>query len=125
VERDRSNGEQPAADGTVASTGGVFYVKGVGAHATSTVDLASAGCTRFTSHAGIDGEVTNSAASVVFSVIGDGVTLYTSPTVTVASGPVAIDVNISGRSSLRLAVADAGNGKDHDHATWADARLLC
>ncbi|HZM84759.1 MAG TPA: NPCBM/NEW2 domain-containing protein [Candidatus Limnocylindrales bacterium] len=125
VERNQSNGEQASADGVVASTGSAFYVKAVGAHASSTVDLSSAGCTRFTASAGIDGEVTNSAASVVFSVTGDGTTLYTSPTVTVASGPVAIDVNISGRSSLRLAVSDAGNGIAYDHATWADARLLC
>lgn len=125
AERNQSNGEQAAADGTVASTGGALYVKGVGTHASSTIDLATAGCTRFTASAGIDGEVTNSTASVVFSVAGDGTALYTSPTVTIASGPVTIDLNISGRSSLRLAVSDAGNGINSDHATWADARLLC
>ncbi len=125
VERDQSNGELAAADGTVASTGGVFYIKAIGTHAASTVDLSVAGCARFTASAGIDAEVTGSAASVVFAVIADGTTLYTSPTVTVASGPVAVDLNITGRSALRLSATDAGNGITSDHATWADARLLC
>lgn len=83
------------------------------------------GCERFTAAAGIDGEVDNAAAAVTFSVIADGVTLYTSPTVTVASGPLAIDLNITGRSSLRLVVGDGGNGVDFDHATWASPLLLC
>jgi len=125
VERNQSNGEQPAGDGSVASTGGVLYVKAVGAHAASNVELSVSGCERFTASAGIDGEVTNSAASVVFSVIADGTTLYTSPTVTVASGPVTVDLNITGRTILRLVVGNAGNGINYDHATWADARLLC
>ncbi|HEX6682333.1 MAG TPA: NPCBM/NEW2 domain-containing protein [Candidatus Limnocylindrales bacterium] len=125
VERDQSNGEQPAGDGTVASTGGIHYVKAIGAHAASTVDLAVSGCERFTAAAGIDGEVTNSAASVVFTVSADGTTLYTSAAVTVATGPVTIDLNITGRTSLRLAVSDAGNGISYDHATWAGPVLLC
>jgi alpha-galactosidase len=125
VERDQSNGDQPTADGVVASVGGVFYVKAIGTHAASTVDLSAGGCERFTASVGIDGEVTSSAASVVFTVAADGTTIFTSPTVTLAGGPVAIDLNITGRSALRLSVTDSGNGNNSDHATWADARLLC
>jgi alpha-galactosidase len=125
VERDQSNGEQPAADGVVASVGGVFYVKAIGAHASSTVDLSVSGCERFTAFAGIDGEVTSSVASVVFTVAADGTTIYTSPTVTLASGPVTIDLDITGRAAVRLSITDAGNGNNSDHGTWADARLLC
>jgi alpha-galactosidase len=125
AERDQSNGEQAAGDGVAASTGGVFHPKAIGVHAASTVDLSVAGCERFTASAGIDGEIVNSTASVVFSVIADGVTLYTSPTVTLSSGSVPVDLNITGRSSLRLAVSDAGNGVDYDHATWSSPTLLC
>lgn len=125
VERNQSNGEIPANDGVVPSLGEVFYVKAIGAHSTSTVDTSVAGCERFTAFAGIDGEVTSSTASVTFSVIADATTLYTSPAVTVGTGPVAIDLDITGRSSLRLAVGDAGNGNGWDHATWANPRLLC
>lgn len=126
AERDQSNGEQPAGDGVVPTVGGVSYVKAFGVHASSDVNVSLGGvCERFTAIGGVDGEVTSSTASVVFTVIADGVTLYTSPTVTVASGPVVIDLNVTGRSNLRLLVGDAGNGISFDHADWADARLLC
>jgi alpha-galactosidase len=60
------------------------------------------------------------------SIVGnaDGVTLYTSPTVT-STSPVQVDVTLAGRTTLHLTVADAGDGKDFDHADGADARLLC
>src|SRR5581483_9503236 len=125
AERDQSNGETPSGDGVVLTTGAVSYVRGFGVHATSDLTLSTTGCSRFTAYAGIDGEVTNSAASVVFSVVADGTTIYTSPTVTVASGPVTVDLNISGRSTVHLLVGDAGNGNSYDHADWADARLSC
>jgi alpha-galactosidase len=60
----------------------------------------------------------------VFSLVADGVTVYTSPTVT-ATSPVQVDASISGRSTLHLVVGDGGDGKGYDHADWADARLLC
>ena len=37
----------------------------------------------------------------------------------------AISVNVSGRSQLRLVVANGGDGTDSDHADWADAKLAC
>jgi alpha-galactosidase len=116
-----SNGEQVARDGKVPSLSGVSYVKAFGVHAASdlTVNLGGA-CKRFTAIAGVDDEATFSAASVVFSVVADGVTLYTSPTVTLASGPVTIDLNVTGRNTLHLLVGDAGNGNSYDHADWAD-----
>jgi alpha-galactosidase len=126
AERNQSNGEAGASDGVVPTVGGVSYVKSVGVHASADVTLTLGGsCERFTASAGVDGEVAAFAPSVVFSVIADGVTLYTSPTVTTASGAVPIDLNVTGRSSLRLVVSDAGNGITHDHANWAGARLTC
>jgi alpha-galactosidase len=126
AERNSSNGEAAPGDGIVPATGGVHYVKAVGVHAPSDITLNLGGaCERFTAAAGIDGEVTSSAASVVFSVVADGTAIYTSPAVTVASGPAAVDLNVTGRSSLRLIVTDAGNGIDYDHADWAGARLVC
>jgi alpha-galactosidase len=123
AERDQSNGEQPAADGSVISVAGVTYPKGVGAHAAGDISVPLSGaCGRFTAVAGIDAE-TAGQGSVVFSVLGDGVTLYTSPTVT-AGSPVTVDVAVSGRATLRLVVSGAGS-IDFDHADWADARLLC
>ncbi|MEU7866312.1 NPCBM/NEW2 domain-containing protein [Dactylosporangium sp. NPDC049140] len=123
AERDVSNGEQAAADGSVLTVGGVSYPKGVGAHAAADITVPSSGCTRFTAVAGLDAEVGTSSTGVTFSVLGDGTTLYTSPTVT-AAAPAAIDVDVSGRAALRLVVGGAGS-IDYDHADWADARLVC
>jgi alpha-galactosidase len=124
AERDMSNGEQPAADGSVLTVGGVSYPKGVGTHAAADVTVPLAGaCTRFTAVAGLDAEVGTSSTGVTFSVLGDGTTLYTSPTVT-AGAPATIDVDVSGRTNLRLVVGSAGS-IDYDHADWADARLIC
>ncbi|WP_432977887.1 NPCBM/NEW2 domain-containing protein [Dactylosporangium sp. CA-233914] len=124
AERDMSNGEQAAGDGSVLTVGGVSYPKGVGAHAAGDVTVPLGGaCSRFTAVAGLDAEVGTSSTGVTFSVLGDGVTLYSSPTVT-AGAPVAVDVDVSGRANLRLVVGSAGS-IDFDHADWADARLVC
>ncbi|WP_238006080.1 NPCBM/NEW2 domain-containing protein [Dactylosporangium sp. AC04546] len=124
AERDASNGEQPAGDGSALTVGGVTYPKGVGAHAASDVTVPLGGaCSRFTAVAGLDAEVGTSSTGVTFSVLGDGVTLWTSPTVT-AGAPVALDVSVAGRTNLRLVVGSAGS-VDYDHADWADARLIC
>ncbi len=124
AERDTSNGEQAAGDGSVITVGGVTYPKGVGVHAAGDLTVPLGGtCSRFTAVAGIDAEVGTSSTGVVFSVVADGVTLWTSPTVT-AAAPAAVDVAVTGRTNLRLVTTGAGS-IDHDHADWADARLIC
>jgi alpha-galactosidase len=126
AERDQSNGETAAGDGIVPTVGGVSYVKAAGVHANSDLSVSLGGaCERFTAVAGVDGEASGPDASVVFSVVADGTTLFTSPTVTSTTAPVAVDLNVTGRSTLRLVVTDSGNGKSHDHADWAGARLVC
>lgn len=124
AERDTSNGEQATGDGSLITVGGVSYPKGVGVHAAGDLSVPLGGaCSRFTAVAGIDAEVGTSSTGVVFSVVADGVTLWTSPTVT-AAAPAAVDVAVAGRSTLRLVTAGAGS-IDFDHADWADARLIC
>ena len=102
---------------------GAFYPKGLGVHAASDVAIGVSGCSWFTAVLGIDAE-TAGRGTVVFSLVADGVTVYTSPTVN-STSPVQADVSISGRSTLHLVVGDGGDGKGYDHADWADARLLC
>jgi alpha-galactosidase len=123
AERDQSNGEQAPSDGSALSVGGVVYPRGVGVHAASDISVPIT-CSRFTAVVGIDAETAN-RGSVVFSVLGDGVTLYTSPVVTSATGGVLVDVATAGRSTLRLVVSNGGDSIDYDHANWADARLIC
>jgi hypothetical protein len=59
---------------------------------------------------------------VVFIIVGDGETLYTSPTVIQTSEPVPVDVSIAGVSELVLIVdpLEAGNC---DWAFWGDPFL--
>lgn len=72
AERDQSNGERPAADGSVSTVNGVHYPKGIGTHAASDITVPLDGaCTRFTAVAGIDAE-TSGRGTVVFSVVADG-----------------------------------------------------
>jgi alpha-galactosidase len=123
AERDQSNGEQLASDGSVQAVNGAFYPKGIGVHAASDVAIAVSGCSRFAAVLGVDAETTG-RGSVAFSLVADGVTIYTSPTVT-STSPVQVDADISGRTTLHLIVGDGGDGKGYDHADWADARLLC
>jgi len=63
------------------------------------------------------------AGTVIFTVSGDGNLLYTSKTVTYESGPVQIDVDVSGVRSLVLEVLDADGTDLLDFSVWADGKL--
>ena len=125
AERDRSNGEQGAADGRTLTLNGATYAKGVGTHAASDIRVAiPSGCTTFTAVIGVDDEV-GANGSVTFQVFGDAASLFTSAIKRGSDAGQAISVNVSGRSQLRLVVGDGGDGTDSDHADWADAKLAC
>lgn len=125
VERDRSNGETGAGDGRTLTIGGVTFAKGLGVHAASEVRYAlAAGCTSFTAQVGLDDE-TGTSGSVVFQVWTDGVKSYDSGVLTGSGGPVALNVNVTGKTDLRLVVTDGADGVSSDHADWADAKLAC
>jgi PKD repeat protein len=125
VERDRSNGESAAGDGRVLTLNGTTYAKGLGAHAVGEVRVPiPAGCTTFSAVIGVDDEV-GSNGSVIFTVLGDSTTLFTSAIKRGADAGQLINVDMSGRSELRLALADGGDNNWFDHADWADAKLVC
>jgi hypothetical protein len=124
VERDRSNGEQGAADGRTINLNGVTYAKGLGVHATSDITYALNGqYTAFLCDIGVDDEV-GSGGSLVFQAWLDGVLAYHSGTMTGASATKSINLNVSGKTTLRLVVSNAGDGNAYDHGDWAGARLL-
>ncbi|MEM7081249.1 MAG: NPCBM/NEW2 domain-containing protein [Pseudomonadota bacterium] len=126
AERDMSNGETAAGDGTTLSIRGTTYAKGVGVHAVSQIDIDVAGdYSRFKSTLGVDDEVVDTACgSVQFSVFGDDLPLYTSPVLDYQSGAVDVDLGIAGVSTLSLRVNDGGDNINCDHADWANAHLL-
>lgn len=126
-ERDASNGEDGAGDGLPLTINGVVYAKGLGIHAFSDLRFTvPAGCTQFRAVVGIDDEVSNPAASVVFEVWNDSTArLYQSPAEkTAADAGTPIAVNITGVATLRL-VAIQGASDAFDHGDWANAVLVC
>jgi glucose/arabinose dehydrogenase len=122
-ERDRSNGEQGASDGGTITLNGVTFAKGLGVHAQSDLTFALAGqYSRFEARIGLDDEV-GSAGSVVFRVLTDGgVQLFNSGAMTGSSATQTVNVDVTGRQTLRLIVDTNGNNFD-DHADWGDAKL--
>jgi hypothetical protein len=122
-ERDRANGEQGAADGGQLTIRGNVYPKGIGTHAPSSLTYALGGAySRFQSFIGID-DAAGQQGSVIFSVVADGTTVYTSPLLTRASAVQFIDLSVTGVQYLRL-VANPSGDAGWDWADWADAKLL-
>ncbi|MET8804950.1 beta-galactosidase [Streptomyces sp. NPDC004546] len=125
VERDSSVGEQAAGDGRPIRIAGAAYAKGLGTNSVSDVELYLAGtCSRLTADVGVDDE-TGGAGTVTFSVIADGKTLVTTPTIRGRQAAVPIDVDVSGAQVVDLKVGDAGDGNGNDHGDWAMPTLTC
>jgi hypothetical protein len=124
VEKDRSNGEQPAGDGRTISLAGRTYAKGLGAHAYSDIRFGVGGCTSFNSDVGIDDEA-RPGGSVVFQVWADGSKLFDSGTLNGNSAARNVNLDVSGKNELALIVTDAGDGTAFDHADWANAQVTC
>ena len=129
VEKDLSNGEDAAGDGTTLTLNGVTYGKGLGTHAASDIRYNLAGqCTLFQAQVGVDDEVGN-AGNVVFQVWLDGVKAWDSGNMTgaTATKPVgsATGLNVTGKNELRLVVTVGSGGATSDHGDWADAKVTC
>lgn len=129
IERDRSNGEAAGGDGRQIAIGGVTYDKGIGMHATGSLTAWLGGtCTAFRAVVGIDDEVLQTpgqTGSVRFQVYGDGVLLAETPVLTTADGGVPLEADVTGVRRLRLVADEGTDGKNFDHADWADARVEC
>lgn len=118
---------------------GQVFDKGMWAPAPSTITYNLDGkYTRFTARALVSsfkGEPTQMevlekelqkprSGTVRFGVGGDGTTLFETETVTYESGPVDIDVDVTGVRTLVLEVSDADGSDLLDFAVWADGRLF-
>jgi alpha-glucosidase len=125
VERDRSNGEAAGGDGRPLTIRGAGYAKGIGMHAPGEVAVWLGGaCSGFSAVVGIDDEVTQSG-SVDFQVLGDGQALAASGIRRSTDPAASLAADVTGVRVLTLRATDGGDGKDFDHADWADARLTC
>ncbi|GAB3984340.1 beta-galactosidase [Actinoallomurus acanthiterrae] len=125
VERDTSVGEQAAGDGNPITINGTVYAKGLGTNAVSDVAVYLGGtCSRFTATVGMDDEKGDNG-TVTFSVVLDGKTLITTPTVTGSTPAISIDVPVTGGQVVDLIVGDTGDGNGNDHGDWANPVLTC
>ncbi|GAA1049723.1 endo-alpha-N-acetylgalactosaminidase family protein [Arthrobacter russicus] len=125
VERDQANGEQGQGDGPPLTLGGKVYTKGLGAHAASNIRYyVGSQCSAFTAVIGID-DIQKPRGQAVFSVVGDGSTLYTSPVMKGGAAPATISVPLNGAKYVELKADVVGGNNGNAWADWADAKFLC
>lgn len=118
-----SVGKGVGASGAPMKIGGKTFEHGVGVHAPSEIVLSLDGrTTAFRASVGVD-DAPNNDGSVVFQVLADGETLFESPVMSKGDEPVPVEVDLTGRKSVRLRVTDAGDGIDSDHGNWIGAVL--
>lgn len=124
VELNRNNGGAAAGDGGAITLDGIAYAKGLGVHAPSDIRYALGGiCAgHFIADAGVDDAVGNQG-SVVFQVYLDEEKVFDSGLVRSGDLRKALHIGVAGRQTLRLVVADGGDGNAADMANWGGARV--
>jgi PKD repeat protein len=124
VERNMSNGGPASGDGRMLSLNGVRYLKGLGGHAPSAIEVRPSGaCSTFTADIGVDDEA-GGQGSVLFQIWGDGQKLFESGVMTGTTPAGKVNVSISGWHSLRFELV-AVDTTNYDSADWANARIAC
>jgi alpha-galactosidase len=109
---------------TKLSIAGATFENGVGVHARSVMHIALNGvATRFHAMCGVDDNAKNKRGSVIFRIHGDGKKLWQSPLMHGGDVAVPVNIDVSALKNLTLIVTDGGDGKDFDHADWADAKF--
>ncbi|KOV10998.1 alpha-galactosidase [Streptomyces sp. XY431] len=125
VERDMSNGDNQARDGSTINIGGATYAKGLGVNAFSEIVYYLGGaCSSISTDVGIDAEA-QGRGSVSFEIYADDTKVADSGRVTSASGVKHLTAALAGANELRLVVTDGGDGTNSDHADWAAPVLTC
>ncbi|HXC99010.1 MAG TPA: NPCBM/NEW2 domain-containing protein [Verrucomicrobiae bacterium] len=113
-----------SVDGNPLVIGGHKYEHGLGTHAISIMRIGLDGkAESFTADVGVDGSE-SADGTVTFTVIGDGKKLFESGIMHGGDVPKPVSVDLHGVKTLMLFVGDAGDGIDHDHADWADAKIV-
>jgi Gpi18-like mannosyltransferase len=101
-----------------------FYRHGIGTHANSTqVFDIGRHFSKFSFDYGVDTEA-GPRGTVVFEVYGDDKKLFASGSIGRYDLPRHADVDITGVTTLKLVVTDAGNGITDDHADWLNPKLI-
>ncbi len=128
VEINKTNGLGSDGDGVNITLNSQPYAKGLGVYGNSEVSfrLPENAYYRLQAKIGMADDVSSSctAGGVIYKVIGDGVTLFTSGTIKKSSGIQDINVNISGKKSVTLKTEEV-TASGCNRVVWADAKLKC
>ncbi len=113
-----------SVDGNPLSIAGRKYEHGLGTHASSLMRIGLDGqAESFTADVGVDGSE-SADGTVTFMVVGDGKKLFETPVMRGGDPAKPVSVDLHGVKTVTLVVGDAGDGIDHDHADWADAKII-
>jgi len=100
------------------------FKSGVGTHASSHVKIQLHGAAKlFEATVGLD-NAAKEEGSVVFIVIADDKKVYDSGVMERDTPAKEVKVPLAGVQTLTLKVTDAGDGRNNDHANWADAKII-
>ncbi|WDV52790.1 sigma-70 family RNA polymerase sigma factor [Streptomyces coeruleorubidus] len=107
------------------SSGDRRYTHGVTVHGRSsvTIDL-NRSCSSYEAHVGVD-DLTLKLGKVYFSVYADGVRLWRSGLVEGGDPAVPVQVNLTGRSTVRLVVEPHSALDNLVLADWAESKFTC
>lgn len=113
-----------SVEGNPLKIGGQAFEHGLGTHADSAfrIGLNGKGET-FSAKVGVDSE-TGDLGTVVFKVFGDKKLLWESGVMGGKQAPKDVSVSLNGCKELLLVVEDGEDDIDHDHADWADAKIV-
>lgn len=120
-------GMDTAWDGSPISLGGVVFAKGVGMHAPCEVSWAvPEGAASFQAVVGLQPSARACPdAAVRFELLDEKQgRIYRSPIVDLTSPRILVAVPVAGMRILTLVASEGGNGRDCDHASWADAAFV-
>ncbi|MFG2504725.1 NPCBM/NEW2 domain-containing protein [Streptomyces rubiginosohelvolus] len=125
VEKDLSNGESNAGDGSPITINGTVFAKGLGVNSPSSVEYFTAGqCTRVAAQVGLDDEA-GTQGTVTFEIWADHQQVASTPKMTNADAARSLTADVSTAETVRLVVTDGGDGSAYDHADWADLKITC
>ena len=116
-----------AWDGGAIEMDGIRYARGIGVHAWTRMTFAvPAGASAFEAVIGLADDTREcEPAAVTFEVRdGAGQVLFDSGLVAWGDAPQPLRVPLDGVSAVTLVVTEGGNGRDCDHANWADAAFV-
>lgn len=119
AQKNRSLNKKPL---TISGKG---FQRGIGTHAPSQAYFLNegGGTLKFEASVGLD-DSTDGPGSVVFQVLADDKVVHDSGVIRKGETAQQISIDLTGKKIIELRVTDGGDGKNHDHADWAQARFI-